>query len=122
MPLADIVSGECMAPEPIDWAAIAADPRFQLLHRRKTRFLAGLMVFSVAYFFLLPIGAVLYPGFYRLPVFGVVNVGLLLAFSEFAMAWLIAALYLRRANREFDRLSEAINADILARHRQRRAA
>lgn len=108
-----------MASDTIDWAEIAGDPRFQLLHRRKTRFLAALMLFSVGYFFLLPVGAALYPGFYRLPVSGAVNLGLVLALSEFAMAWLVAAIYLRRANREFDRLAAAINDEVLAQRRQR---
>ena len=39
-----------MATDAIDWAAIEADPRFQVLHRRKTRFLAALMLLSVGYF------------------------------------------------------------------------
>ena len=32
-----------------NWAAIDADPRFQNLHRRKSQFLWGLMIFSVIY-------------------------------------------------------------------------
>jgi len=44
-------------PAALDWKAIVADPRFQTLRSRKIRFLWGLMVFSVAYYFLLPIGA-----------------------------------------------------------------
>ncbi len=36
----------------INWAAIDADPRFQLLHRKKTNFLLGLMIFSIVYYFL----------------------------------------------------------------------
>ena len=41
----------------IDWDAVIADPRFQRLHRRKQAFLTGLMLFSVFYYFLLPVGA-----------------------------------------------------------------
>lgn len=108
-----------MATGAIDWAAIATDPRFQVMQRRKTRFLAGLMLLAGGYFFLLPLGAALYPEFYRIRVFGAINIGLLFALSEFLMAWLVAALYLRRANREFDRLTDAINAEIMARHRLR---
>ncbi len=46
-----------MAVNTLNWAAIDADPRFQSLHARKSRFLWGLMAFSVVYYFLLPIGA-----------------------------------------------------------------
>ena len=41
----------------MDWKAIDSDPEFQELHRKKTGFLWGLMVFSLVYYFLLPIGA-----------------------------------------------------------------
>ena len=41
----------------INWKAIDEDPRFQALHQKKVRFLTGLMVFSLIYYFLLPIGA-----------------------------------------------------------------
>ena len=43
----------------LDWKAIAAESRFQELHHKKSRFLWGLMIFSVVYYFLLPIGAAL---------------------------------------------------------------
>jgi uncharacterized membrane protein (DUF485 family) len=46
-----------MAGTSVNWSAIDADPRFQALHARKSRFLWGLMAFSVVYYFLLPIGA-----------------------------------------------------------------
>lgn len=104
-----------MVHDAIDWAAIRRDPRFRLLQRRKARFLAFLMLAALLWFFALPLGAAFHPGFFRLPVSGAVNVGILLALSEFVMVWLIAALYLRRANREFDRLAAAINAEIAAR-------
>ena len=35
----------------IDWNAVIADPRFQVLHRKKQGFLAGLMIFSVVFYF-----------------------------------------------------------------------
>ena len=45
----------------LNWAAIEADPKFQNLHRRKSRFLWGLMAFSVFYYFLLLPGTVQKP-------------------------------------------------------------
>ncbi len=46
-----------MATTAMNWEAIDADPRFQELHRRKSRFLWALMIFSIVYYFLLPVGA-----------------------------------------------------------------
>ena len=95
----------------VDWDAIIRDPRFQELHRRKSRFLWGLMALSVGYYFLLPIGAAWFQPLFRLRVWGVINVGLLFALSEFAVAWAIAWVYSRRAGREFDKLAAQIVAD-----------
>jgi len=89
----------------IDWRAIDNDPRFQELHRRKTRFLWGLMVFSLVYYFLLPIGAAYFQDLFKIKVWGPVNVGLLFALSEFVVAWGIAWYYSRKANTEFDTMA-----------------
>lgn len=91
-----------------NWAAIDADPRFQALHRKKSAFLWGLMIFSVIYYFLLPIGAAYYQDLFKIKVWGPVNVGILFALSEFVVAWGIAFVYARRANAEFDQMAEEI--------------
>ena len=95
----------------VDWDAIIRDPRFQDLHRRKSRFLWGLMALSVSYYFLLPIGAAWFQPLFRVRVWGVINIGLLFALSEFAVAWAIAWYYSRRAGREFDQRAAQIVAD-----------
>ena len=95
----------------VDWKAIDEDPRFQELHRRKTRFLTGLMVFSLVYYFLLPIGAAYFQDIYKIKVWGPVNVGLLFALSEFVVAWGIAYYYARRANAEFDPMAAELVRD-----------
>jgi uncharacterized membrane protein (DUF485 family) len=97
--------------EAVDWEALTRDPRFQDLHRRKTLFLWGLMALSVVYYFLLPIGAAYYQDLFKVRVWGVINVGLLFALSEFVVAWAIALIYSRRAGSEFDQLAAQIAAD-----------
>lgn len=89
----------------VNWAAIDNDPRFQALHKKKTTFLWSLMIFSIIYYFMLPIGAAYYQDLFKIKVWGPVNVGLLFALSEFVVAWSIAAIYARRANRDFDAMS-----------------
>ena len=98
----------------VDWIAIEAHPRFQELHRRKSRFLWGLMAFSVLYYFLLPIGAAYWTELFRQRVFGPVNVGLVFALSEFVVAWLIAFVYSRRASRHFDAIASEISRNVAA--------
>jgi uncharacterized membrane protein (DUF485 family) len=96
----------------VDWKAIAAEPRFQALHHKKSAFLWGLMIFSVVYYFLLPIGAAYFQELYKIKVWGPINVGLLFALSEFIVAWGIAFVYSRRANAEFDAMAAEIVRDV----------
>jgi uncharacterized membrane protein (DUF485 family) len=94
-----------MSEPAINWAAIDADPRFQDLHRKKSTFLWSLMIFSVVYYFLLPIGAGYFPHLYATKIWGPINFGLLFALSQFIVAWAIAAIYARRANDDFDAMT-----------------
>lgn len=98
----------------VDWETVIRDPRFQLLHRRKRAFLWTLMAIAVVFYLLLPIGAAYYQDLFKHRVWGVVNVGLLFALSEFLVAWLIALLYSRKASRDFDRLTAQLCADYAA--------
>ena len=100
-----------MASPQLDWAAIDRDPRFQALHKKKSSFLWGLMVFSIVYYFLLPVGAAYFQDLFKVKVWGAVNVGLLFALSEFIVAWVVAAIYAKRANREFDAMAAEIARD-----------
>jgi uncharacterized membrane protein (DUF485 family) len=102
-------------PGTMNWDAIMRDARFQNLRKRKTRFLWGLMALAVAYFFLLPIGAAYYQDVFKARVWGVVNVGLLFALSEFLVTFVIAVLYSRKASRDFDRIAAEITADFSSR-------
>lgn len=100
-----------MSTPSMNWAAIDADPRFQALHRKKTLFLWGLMIFSIIYYFLLPVGAAYYQELFKVKVWGVVNVGILFALSEFVVAWVIAFVYSKKANAEFDSMAKEIIND-----------
>lgn len=95
----------------MNWLKIDAHPRFQELHRSKSRFLWTLMIFSIVYYFLLPVGAAYFTDIFRVKVWGPVNVGILFALSEFLVAWGIAFLYARVASRQFDPMAEGIVRD-----------
>lgn len=100
-----------MAQASINWVAIDADPRFQELHRKKVGFLFGLMIFSIVFYFLLPVGAAYFQGLFSIKVWGPVNVGLLFALSEFVVAWGIAFYYSRHANKVFDAMAKELIRD-----------
>lgn len=103
-----------MSNSNVNWAAIDSDPKFQALHRKKTFFLWGLMIFSIIYYFMLPIGAAYFQDLYKIKVWGVINVGLLFALSQFVVAWTIAFVYSKKANGEFDTMAQGIINDVNA--------
>jgi uncharacterized membrane protein (DUF485 family) len=98
-------------PGDVDWDAIIRDPRFQSLHKRKNSFLYGLMALAVAYYFLLPIGAAYFQDLFKVRVWGVINVGLLFALSQFVVTWAIAIIYSRKASQDFDRMAAELSAE-----------
>lgn len=96
-----------MSTNSINWVAIDTDPRFQRLHSKKVAFLSWLMIFSTAYYFLLPIGAAYFTDLFKMKMFGVVNFGLLFALSQFVVAWGIAGYYTVKA-KEFDAMAQEL--------------
>jgi uncharacterized membrane protein (DUF485 family) len=105
-------SGDIMADTSgIDWKAIDSRPEFQALHSKKMGFLWGLMIFSLVYYFLLPIGAAYFQDWYKIKVWGPDNVGILFAMSQFVVAWSLAFIYARRANTVFDPMAAEIVRD-----------
>jgi len=97
--------------ESIDWGAIEADPRFIKLYQDKNRFLWCMMLFALAYFFCLPIATAYFQDIFKIKVWGVINLGLLFALSQFLVAWAIAYFYAKRANAEFDARTKALVND-----------
>ena len=71
-------------------------------------FVVPATIFFVAYYFALPILNGVAPELMRTRVIGSINIAYLFALSEFFMAWILAWLYIRRANTVFDRLAEAV--------------
>ncbi len=91
-----------------NWEAIAASTRFKELLRAKRRFIVPAVIVFVVYYFAL----LMLVGFARplmeKRVLGPVNLAYLFALSQFFMAWIIAALYVRAAA-HFDRQAREIN-------------
>ena len=99
-----------MTTNSINWVAIDSDPRFQRLHAKKVGFLSGLMILSIIYYFLLPIGAAYFTDLFKMKVLGVVNFGILFALSEFIVAWGIAGYYTVKA-KEYDAMAQELIND-----------
>jgi uncharacterized membrane protein (DUF485 family) len=93
----------------INWEAIAASARFKELVRAKRRFVIPAMLVFIVYYFALPVLVGYARPLMEKRVIGPVNLAYLFALSQFFMAWIIAAFYVRAANR-FDRQAREIIA------------
>lgn len=86
-----------VAIQPDVWDRVAAMDEFKLLLLAKMEFVVPAVITFVVYYFALPVAVGYFPGFMDRKVLGPVNIAYLFALSQFFVAWLIAALYVRRA-------------------------
>jgi uncharacterized membrane protein (DUF485 family) len=89
------------------WDRIAASREFNDLMATKRMFIVPAFIFFVVYYFALPVLVGYAPQFMATKVIGSVNLAYLFALSQFFVAWIIAALYVKAAS-NFDRLSQDI--------------
>jgi uncharacterized membrane protein (DUF485 family) len=94
-----------------DWERVAATDEFRSLLTAKLRFVVPATVFFVAYYFALPVLVGYAPRLMETKVLGEVNLAYLFALSQFFMAWILAALYLRAAGR-FDDMAGRLIAKL----------
>jgi uncharacterized membrane protein (DUF485 family) len=90
-----------------DWERVAAMAEFKSLLAAKVKFIAPATVFFVVYYFALPVLVGYAPLLMETKVLGEVNLAYLFALSQFFMAWILAALYLRAAGR-FDEMAKRL--------------
>lgn len=90
----------------IEWEQLASNSQFQALRRKKNRFIICATLFFVLYYFALPIGTG-YFTFLNTTLIGSVNGAYLFALSQFFMAWILAIIYVRHANK-LDQLIEEL--------------
>ena len=93
----------------VDWERLAATEGFRSLLKAKRRFIVPATIFFVVYYFALPVLIGYARPLMEKTVFGPVNLAYLFALSQFFMAWIIAALYVRAAAR-FDRMADEVVA------------
>src|ERR1700740_3044739 len=90
-----------------EWDRIAETKEFKDLMATKKVFIVPAFIFFLVYYFALPVLVGYAPQFMSTKVIGEVNLAYLFALSQFFVAWIIAALYVRAAN-NFDRLAKDI--------------
>ena len=95
--------------EPVqhDWEAIERSPEFQELVTRRRSFVIPATIFFLAWYLGFILLAGYAPDFMGESIYQGFTVGYALALTQFVMVWVLAAWYLRKADREFDPLAEA---------------
>lgn len=95
-----------------DWAALATNPKFVELHKKKKAFLLTLWCLGSFFFYALPICAGYFPDVMKVKILGRLNIGYFFCLFEFAMTWAIAIIYTHKSNTYFDPLTKEVLVDI----------
>jgi uncharacterized membrane protein (DUF485 family) len=96
-----------------DWVAIERSPEFQELTRKKRAFVVPATIFFMVWYF----GFIFLTG-YAPDFMGKefitdgLTVGYVLALTQFVMSWVLAAMYVRRANRVWDPLAARVRESV----------
>ena len=93
--------------DPVEWRRITETAEFKNMLKAKRRFILPATLFFIVYYFALPVLVGYAPALMSTKVLGVVNIAYLFALSQFFMAWIIAALYLRAAAK-FDKMEHKV--------------
>ena len=112
MSLTDLPEQDELSARSAQYIAVQQSPQFQELRSKLRRFVFPMTaVFLVWYGLYVVLGAVA-TEFMATPVFGNVNVGLLLGLGQFVTTFVITGLYVRFANTDLDPRAEAIRAEL----------
>ena len=91
---------------PEEYAQAQASPEFVELKRRFRRFAFPMTVAFLAWYLLYVLLSTYAPGFMATPVFGNVNLGILLGLAQFVSTFAITHLYVAHANRSTDPIAD----------------
>lgn len=97
----------------VDWDAAANSPEFKELIAQKRRFVVPATIFFLTWYFGFIVLAGVAPDFMGEKVVKGVTIGYIFALSQFVMVWVLAAAYLRRADKVLDPLAEKAAARAL---------
>lgn len=96
------------SPKSVDWEEVEKSKDFVLLRDNHRRFVFPLSAFFIVWYFGYVLLAAFAPEFMSTPVFGSVNIGLLLGLAQFVTTFVITAWYVNHANKVHDPLAEKI--------------
>ena len=108
----DALEEEARAASAADFIAVEQSEQFKTLKRRHRSFVLPVTAAAVVWYLAYVVLAGWAHDFMATPVFGNVNVGLLIGLGQFLTTFLITGIYVRFANRELDPRAAAIRAEM----------
>ena len=98
----------------VDYLQVEEAPKFRELKRRHRSFVLPVAALFLVWYFIYVLLADYAVGFMATPVFGNINVGLLLGLGQFITTFAITMWYVWYANRKLDPLAEELRTDLAA--------
>ena len=99
-------------PGGIDYIAEEQSPRFTELKRRQRSFVFPMAIAFLVWYFAFVLLASFAPEFMATPVWGNINIGLLIGLGQFVTTFAITMTYVSYANRKLDPLATEIRDDL----------
>lgn len=99
----------------IDYRAVEDSPDFRELKARHRRFVLPVAALAVVWFLAYVLLATYASDFMATPVWGRINIGLLLGLAQFVTTFAITMTYVAYANRQLDPLAERLRDELAAR-------
>ena len=98
----------------VDFGAIQRSETFGTLKRKHRNFVFPVLVACLLWYFAYVLLAAYAKDFMSTPVFGSINMGLLLGLAQVATTFIVTMWYVRYANRELDPIAAEIRDEIEA--------
>lgn len=99
-------------PTAEEFSAVAMSPEYLELRRRFTRFAFPMTAAFLIWYFAYVLLSVYAHDFMATPVFGNVNLGILLGLMQFVTTFLITGLYIRHARKNLDPIAAKLRAEL----------
>lgn len=101
-------------PTPEEFSAVAASAEFAELRRRFKTFAFPMTAAFLTWYFAYVLLSVYASDFMATPVFGNLNLGMILGLLQFVTTFLITALYIRHANKNLDPIASKLRSELEA--------
>lgn len=97
---------------PVDFTAYQQNPQFQELRKRHRSFVFPMAVFFLLWYFLYVLLASYATDFMSTPVWGNINIGLIMGLLQFVTTFAITMGYVTYANRKLDPIAADIRHEL----------